>query len=152
VIAGIQVILITQFDIFIPMGVLAMGGAFNSIYFVIIIRVVWDEIYQRRRAAALGARLVSRVAGRWPGNIDVLLDAVNKMRNSYPGETSRISERQYFTAYVADGHWELMERYGATLNLHPLWEDAIITYDPDIIKALISQCSLRNNSHRQDFA
>ena len=90
VIAGIQVILITQFDIFIPMGVLVMGGAF-SIFFVIIIRVVWDEIYQRHRAAALGARLVPRVAGRWPGNIDVLRDAVDKMRNSYPGETSPIS-------------------------------------------------------------
>jgi hypothetical protein len=91
VIAGIQVILITQFDILIPMGVLVIGGAF-SISFVIIIRVVWDEIYQRRRAAALGARLVPRVAGRWPGNIDVLIDAVDKMRNSYPGETSPISE------------------------------------------------------------
>ncbi|KIM86055.1 hypothetical protein PILCRDRAFT_816602 [Piloderma croceum F 1598] len=103
------------------MGVLVMAGAF-SIFFVIIIRVVWNEIYQRRRAAALGARLVPRVAGRWPGNIDVLIDAIDKMRNSYP----------------ADGHWELMERYGTTLNLRPLWEDAIITYDPDIIKTILA--------------
>jgi hypothetical protein len=93
VIAGIQVILITQFDIFIPMGMLVLAGAF-SIFFVIITRVVWDEIYQRHRAAALGARLVPRVAGRWPGNIDVLRDAVDKMRNSYPGKANPISERR----------------------------------------------------------
>lgn len=38
-----------------------------------------------------------------------------------------------------------MERYGTTLNLRPLWEDAIITYDPDIIKVYLN--ALRDNSH-----
>jgi len=93
VIVGIRSILKTQFDIFVPTWALITGSAL-SIPVVIITRLVWDEIYQRRRAAALGARLVPRVVGRWPGNIDVLIYMIDKVRESYPGKTNSISERR----------------------------------------------------------
>jgi hypothetical protein len=93
VIAGTRFILKARFDVFIPIWAMVTGGVLG-IPVVIIARLVWDEIYQRRRAAALGARLVPRVEGRWPGNIDVLIDAIEKMRNSYPGRTSPTSERR----------------------------------------------------------
>lgn len=54
---------------------------------VVVVRLVWDEINHRRRAAALGARMVPRIKGFWPGNLDVLIHAVDKIRNSYPGKT-----------------------------------------------------------------
>ncbi|KIM86057.1 hypothetical protein PILCRDRAFT_816605 [Piloderma croceum F 1598] len=120
VIAGTRFILKTQFDIFIPIWALVTGGALG-IPVVIIAQLVWAEIYQRRRAAALGARFVPRVVGRWPGNIDVLIDAIEKMRNSYP----------------ADGQWDLMKHYGTTYNFYLTWEDTIMTYDPDNIKTIL---------------
>jgi hypothetical protein len=93
VIAGTRFILKTHFGISIPIWALVIGN-FLGIPVVIIARLVWDEIYQRRRAAALGARLVPRVVGRWPGNIDVLIDAIEKMRNSYPGRSNSTSGRR----------------------------------------------------------
>jgi len=92
VIAGTRFILKARFDVLFLFGRRLLRRPWYSV--VIIARLVWDEIYQRRRAAALGARLVPRVEGRWPGNIDVLIDAIEKMRNSYPGRTSPTSERR----------------------------------------------------------
>ena len=84
-IVGIRFLLQTQLHILIPTWVV-VAGCILSIPAVNISRLVWDEIYQRRRAVALGARLMPRIAGRWPGNIDVLIDALAKYENSYPGK------------------------------------------------------------------
>ena len=84
-IVGIRLLLQTQLHILIPTWVV-VAGCILSIPAVNISRLVWDEIYQRRRAAVLGARLMPRIAGRWPGNIDVLIDALAKNENSYPGK------------------------------------------------------------------
>ena len=110
-------------------------GCILSIPAVNIGRLVWDEIYPRRRATVLGARLMPRIAGRWPGNIDVLTDAPAKNENSYPG-------KEWFFLiydidaiwYVADGLWDVMERCGTSFNLRMIWEDIVLTCDPDNIK------------------
>jgi hypothetical protein len=87
VIAGVRFLLHTQFDVFIPTWVLVTGSLL-SVPVVIVARIAWDEVYQRHRAAVLGARLVPRLVGRWPGNIDVLIDVIDKVINSYPGEAT----------------------------------------------------------------
>ena len=84
IIAGARFILDKEFGIFIPTWVIVTGTCLG-IPIVMLVSVVWDEIHQRRRAAALGARLVPRVKGRWIGNIDVLFDQVDKTRNSFLG-------------------------------------------------------------------
>ena len=133
-IVGIRFLLQTQLHILIPTWVL-VAGCILSIPAVNISRLVWDEIYQRRRATVLGARLMPRIAGRWPGNIDVLTDAPAKNENSYPG-------KEWFFLiydidaiwYVADGLWDVMERCGTSFNLRMIWEDIVLTCDPDNIK------------------
>ncbi|KAG6377923.1 cytochrome P450 [Boletus reticuloceps] len=52
---------------------------------VLAVYIVSIEISQRRRAAALGARLVPRIQGYLPGNMDMLLDMIGRTETDYIG-------------------------------------------------------------------
>ena len=50
------------------------------------IRYSLAQMQQRRRAAALGARVAPKLVGKWPGNLDELIALINGLRNGYLGE------------------------------------------------------------------
>ncbi|KAF8126333.1 cytochrome P450 [Boletus edulis] len=86
---------------------------------VLAVYIVSIEISQRRRAAALGARLVPRIQGYLPGNMDMLLHMIGRTETDYIG-----------TALL-----EQIRLYGPVINLRFFWEDVFLTIEPQNIKA-----------------
>lgn len=81
-----------------------------SIILAAIARVQCSELVQRREAAQLGARLIPRVVGKWPGNIDVML----RLRKSFA------------SSYIYNPYLELFDEYQCTtLNTRFLWMDNV---------------------------
>jgi hypothetical protein len=50
------------------------------------IRVLLKDINERRAAYVLGARVVPKVHGKLPGNLDVLRQMMHNWRAGYPGK------------------------------------------------------------------
>ena len=68
---------------------------------------IWS---QDREAARLGAQPITRVCGRWPGNLDVVL----RMLKSFESD------------YVLQGFAVLFDEYGCTtLNTRFFWDDQV---------------------------
>ncbi|KAG1800357.1 cytochrome P450 [Suillus plorans] len=80
-----------------------------------------DEILQRRKATRLGARLVPRIQGRWPGNLDKLVNVILTLEVEYLGQP------------VLDE----MKELGPTLNYRCLWEDYIVTTEPQHVQTIL---------------
>ena len=65
-------------------------------------RVLYADFIQWRDMKRLGARPIPRVSGKWPGNVDILLNMMLSFK----------------TSYLVDPYLELFEKYQATtLNL-----------------------------------
>lgn len=63
-----------------------------------------------REARRMGGRPIPKVKGKWPGNIDILLDVI------------RMSRKSYF----AGVYQAYFEKYrSTTLNLNVLWRDVV---------------------------
>ncbi|KAF7966888.1 hypothetical protein HWV62_36642 [Athelia sp. TMB] len=120
-IAGIRLFLAVQFHLVVPIWA-TIALSILALPFVLIARYQIHQYHHRRRAAALGARMAPTLVGNWPGNLDILLDAMQKLVASYPG----------------DGHWQWIEKHGYSFNLNFLWEDEMITYEPEIIKKILA--------------
>ncbi|QRW11477.1 cytochrome P450 family protein [Ceratobasidium sp. AG-Ba] len=71
-----------------------------------------------REARRLGARPIPRIQGKWPGNIDVLIDMLKTMQKGYIGEWVH----------------KMSLVYGPTFNTRVFWQDVIFTIDHDVIK------------------
>ncbi|KAI9570041.1 cytochrome P450 monooxygenase CYP63 [Boletus coccyginus] len=94
-----------------------------SILLAAIARVQYTQLVQRREAKQLGARLIPRVVGKWPGNIDVML----KTRNAFA------------SSYIYNPYLELFEEYQCTtLNTRFLWMDNIISMDEEHAKYVLA--------------
>ncbi|KAJ7095943.1 cytochrome P450 [Mycena belliarum] len=77
----------------------------------------------RREAAALGARLPPiSTPGKWPGNLDLLIQMQNHWKNGYPG----------------DGLLDVLNEVGPVTNLRALWDDTIFTISPEHIKIILA--------------
>ncbi|KAG1750539.1 cytochrome P450 [Suillus paluster] len=85
--------------------------------------VLADGRLQQRKADRLGARLIPRVQGRWPGNLDKIMNMVLTSENEYLGSVSIILYRIIL---------------GPTINLRFLWEDIILTAEPQHIKTILA--------------
>jgi hypothetical protein len=73
---------------------------------------------QDREAARMGAKSITRVRGRWPGNFDVIL----RMLKSFE------------SGYVLQGFSDLFEEYGCTtLNTRFFWDDQVSVQRFDLI-------------------
>ncbi|KAI6015338.1 cytochrome P450 monooxygenase CYP63 [Pisolithus orientalis] len=95
----------------------------SSIVFAAIARVQYTDMAQQREAKQLGARLIPRVVGKWPGNIDVML----KLQKSLS------------SGYIYQGYLELFEEYQCTtLNTRFLWMDNIISMDQEHCKYVLA--------------
>ncbi|KAG2105766.1 cytochrome P450 [Suillus discolor] len=81
-----------------------------------------DVISQRRKATRLDARLVPRIQGRWPGNLDKLVNTIQRFKVEYLGQP------------VLDE----MKELGPTLNYRCLWEDYIVTTEPQHVKTILA--------------
>lgn len=94
----------------IRLGWLSSPAYLLSILLAAIVRVQYTQLVQRREAKQLGARLIPRVVGKWPGNIDVML----KMRKSFA------------SSYIYNPYLELFEEHQCTtLNTRFLWMDNV---------------------------
>lgn len=75
-------------------------------------RVLLSEAVNYREAKRLRAKPIPRVAGKWPGNVDVLFKMLRSVK----------------TSYLVNSYLELFEEYQATtLNLRILWVDQVRT-------------------------
>ncbi|KAF7982659.1 hypothetical protein HWV62_27113 [Athelia sp. TMB] len=114
-------VLINHLGVEIPFSKLLVGTALG-VPVLLALKLAHEELYQRRRAYALGARLVPRVRGWLPGNLDLLLHLLNNLKNGYP----------------SDGQVEWIDKYGNTLNLRVFYEDLIFTTEPENIKTILA--------------
>lgn len=75
-------------------------------------RILLSEAVNYREAKRLRAQPIPRVAGKWPGNVDVLFKMLRSVK----------------TSYLVNSYLELFEEYQATtLNLRILWVDQVRT-------------------------
>ncbi|KAG1750552.1 cytochrome P450 [Suillus paluster] len=81
-----------------------------------------DGRSQQRKANRLGARLIPRVQGKLPGNLDKVVNLVVK------------SENDYLARPILDE----INVLGPTINFRFFWEDLIMTTDPQHIKTILA--------------
>ncbi|OAX32011.1 cytochrome P450 [Rhizopogon vinicolor AM-OR11-026] len=84
--------------------------------------ILVDERSQRQKASRLSARSIPRVEGKWPGNLDKLMYMVSR------------AEQEYLGRLLLDETKAL----GPTINLRFLWEDIIMTTEPQHIKTILA--------------
>lgn len=99
----------------IRLGWWSLPAYLASIVLAAIARVQYTQLVQQREATQLGARLIPRVVGKWPGNIDVML----RMRKAFS------------SSYIYTPYLELFEEYQCTtLNTRFLWMDNVSPIAP----------------------
>lgn len=77
---------------------------------VAALRNLLSDYRDRREARKRGAKLVPRVKGRLPGNIDVMAYLLREFENGY----------------VLQAYQDLLDQYGVkTLNMRLLWSDVV---------------------------
>jgi hypothetical protein len=88
-----------------------------SIPIAIGLRSQYTLWYQDREAARMGAKPITRVCGRWPGNLDVVLTLL----------------KSFESGYVLQGFEDLFAEYDCTtLNTRFFWDDQV-SVRPDLI-------------------
>ncbi|WRT64043.1 uncharacterized protein IL334_000971 [Kwoniella shivajii] len=101
--------------------VLRALGWILSFPVVFIIRSHFSLLVSTRQARALGATDIPRVKGRWPLNLDILVDWAKSG-----------SEEEVGRMMVLLGR-----KYGNTYNTRVLGEDQIISSDPNVLKHVL---------------
>ncbi|KAJ2916358.1 hypothetical protein MD484_g4071, partial [Candolleomyces efflorescens] len=97
-------------------GALVAAPVFGRLY--VSLRV----LKHKRRAAALGARVVPPIRGAKIGNLDVVERAVNNSQTGYVGEDMQ----------------EPLTTLGPTFNLNIMYSDLIFTTSPEHIKLILA--------------
>ncbi|KDQ49960.1 hypothetical protein JAAARDRAFT_611408 [Jaapia argillacea MUCL 33604] len=112
----------TRFSLHIPNWLSALS-CLVSLPLVFAGRIIWKSFADEREAARMGARMAPVMNGKLPGNLDILMKFLNGSNNDYPGEALL----------------EWMEHLNSnTFNLRLLWEDFIVTTEPEYIKTILS--------------
>ncbi|KAI0298782.1 cytochrome P450 [Multifurca ochricompacta] len=98
---------------------LSLPLALLSIPITIALRSRYTLWVQDREAAQLGAQPITKVTGRWPGNLDIVLRLL----------------KSFESGYVLQGFADLFEEYGCTtLNTRFFWDDQIISMDEKVFR------------------
>ncbi|KAG1809092.1 cytochrome P450 [Suillus subaureus] len=104
--------------------------------------VLVDERSQQRKANRLGARLVPRVQGKWPGNLDKVVNMVLRSENEYLGMVSVscipclcFTESSFCVGRPLEDEIKVL---GPTINFRFFWEDLILTTEPQHIKTILA--------------
>ncbi|KAF7346208.1 hypothetical protein MSAN_01847700 [Mycena sanguinolenta] len=120
--AIIRQVAATIFDVQIPTWMLLCVSA-AGLPLIATLRLTLKHLHHSREAARLGARLAPTSSrGKWPGNLDLLIEMQKIWKHGYPG----------------DGLRDVMEEVGPVANLRPLWADIILTTCPEHIKIILS--------------
>ncbi|KAI5117814.1 hypothetical protein M0805_004944 [Coniferiporia weirii] len=90
--------------------------------FMLYLKIARKDREMEREAARLGAMRIPAIPGKWPGNIDVLLDLAKSFESDY----------------IAEPFWPIMERLGNVIRTRILWVDGIFTTEPDHIKQILA--------------
>ncbi|KAG9217631.1 hypothetical protein CCMSSC00406_0003680 [Pleurotus cornucopiae] len=117
----------------IPTVALVLIGLFATPAYAFV-RVYTSEWKARCEARRLGARLIPRVKGASVGNLDVLRKLMRNSENGYPG----------------DGSASFIKEYGPIVDLHILWDYAVVTVCPEHIKAMLAK-DFNNFEKGKDF-
>ncbi|WVW82196.1 hypothetical protein I302_104202 [Kwoniella bestiolae CBS 10118] len=96
-------------------------GYILSFPIVYIVRSNLSVYLSTRRAKALGARDIPRVKGRWPLNLDILVDWAKSGSEEEVGRMMVLLKR----------------RWGGSYNTRVLGEDQIISSDPLVLKHVL---------------
>ncbi|KAJ2929607.1 hypothetical protein H1R20_g7493, partial [Candolleomyces eurysporus] len=80
------------------------------------------DLKHKRRAAALGARIVPRILGEKIGNLDVVERAMNNSKKGYVGEDMQ----------------DPLTTLGPTFNLNIMYSDLIFTTSPEHVKLILA--------------
>ncbi|KAI9058872.1 cytochrome P450 monooxygenase pc-3 [Trametes sanguinea] len=86
------------------------------------VRVQWHDYVNRRRARALGAVMPPAIAHRWPGSLDLL-------RKVFVADKTR---------YMTHSLLQWADEYGSVYNFRVMFEDRIMTTEPEHIKMMLS--------------
>ncbi|KAG2139717.1 cytochrome P450 [Suillus clintonianus] len=89
---------------------------------VVYLKVLVVRYSNHRQAKKRGAVLPPIVHNRWPAGIDRLVELLDNIKHGYMGEP----------------HEKLCQEYGHTLRLRMLFEDKILTAEPEHVKAVLS--------------
>ncbi|EGO29652.1 hypothetical protein SERLADRAFT_445432 [Serpula lacrymans var. lacrymans S7.9] len=109
------------YDLFLPLWAVSaflVGG--TPIAFAV--KLAWAQRSHRRRAMKLGARAIPSLEGKWIGNLDVLATLIRRSEHDYNGQVM----------------YDYMVTYGPTINMNVLWEDIIMTTEPNHIKTILA--------------
>jgi hypothetical protein len=94
---------LSLFTVYLPLALL-------SIPIAIGLRSQYTQWSQDREAASMGVKPITRVRGRWPGNLDIVLRLL----------------KSFESGYVLQGFADLFAEYGcATLNTRFFWDDQV---------------------------
>lgn len=106
----------------------------------LVTRIIFDEMHHRRRASALGARMVPRVIGRSFGNFDLLKAVFKQSQDGYPGKIKRMPQTTPFSEIFipADLRFTWASVYGNTYNQRVFWDNLFTTDEPGHIKVGLS--------------
>ncbi|KAG2006335.1 cytochrome P450 [Coprinopsis cinerea AmutBmut pab1-1] len=97
-------------------GAVVAGPALAGLY------ITAGELKKKRRARALGARVVPKCRGSKIGNLDVLSMTLKNLAVGYPG----------------DGLDEIIKARGPVFNIWLLWSDTLLTTCPEHIKLILA--------------
>ncbi|KAF8060193.1 cytochrome P450 monooxygenase pc-1 [Lyophyllum atratum] len=111
----------TRYDYSIPTWAVVAGSVL-AVPFLSTMRIVYVSSKNKRRAAALGARLAPTIDGKSIGNIDVL----SRLRVLWD------------TGYPVDGFLEMFGDKGSAINMRLMWSDLLLTYNPEYIKIMLA--------------
>ncbi|KAH9963632.1 cytochrome P450 monooxygenase CYP63 [Russula dissimulans] len=102
-----------------PSKWLCLPLLFLSIPIFVGLRSQYTLWSQDREAARLAAQPITRVRGRWPGNLDIVLRLL----------------KAFESGYVLQGFADLFAEYGSTtLNTRFFWDDQIISMDEKVFR------------------
>uniref|UniRef100_A0A8H7XXV3 Cytochrome P450 n=1 Tax=Psilocybe cubensis TaxID=181762 RepID=A0A8H7XXV3_PSICU len=95
----------------------------GSLPSTLALAVLWSEVRIRVDAARKGAIMPPRLGDWSPGNIMTVIKNIREFEKKYPG----------------DGFDQLCKQHGcSTFNARVLFENRLITAEPDIIKAILA--------------
>ncbi|KAK0479858.1 cytochrome P450 [Armillaria luteobubalina] len=106
---------------YISSWVVALGATSSALVYWIL-HVVYTDHSHKKDARSMGTRLVPRVQGNLPGNIDIVAKSVRVWAEGYP----------------SDGFDELIEIHGNIFNMRPLWSDMVVTISPKHIQQILA--------------
>ncbi|KAK7046124.1 hypothetical protein VNI00_007127 [Paramarasmius palmivorus] len=103
------------------------------------IRVLLKDINERRAAYVLGARVVPKVHGKLPGNLDILRQMMHNWRAGYPGKYQVHRSMAYYSSPVlGDGLSEVIEEKGPVFNMNVMFENLILTTYPEHLQIVLA--------------